>query len=34
MSILRSANEVQPARFGVKAQGEVDADVVAIAEAN
>jgi DNA end-binding protein Ku len=34
MSTLRSANEVRPARFGAKAQGEVDTGVVAIAEAN
>lgn len=33
MSTLRSADEVRPAEFGAKAKGEIDADMVAIAEA-
>ena len=32
MSTLRSADEVRPAEFGASANGEVDADMVAIAE--
>ena len=32
MSVLRSADEVREAEFGAKAKGEVDADMVAVAE--
>ena len=32
MSTLRSADEVHPAKFGAKAKGEIDVDMVAIAD--
>jgi DNA end-binding protein Ku len=32
MSVLRSADEVREAEFGTTAKGEVDADMVAVAE--